>query len=819
MKHCSHYILTLLLLTVCVSFTSLIQAQPRQGYAMTTGSIKGLIIDSKNDKPVEYANVVLYSKRTQEQVTGTISDSDGFFHLTDLRPGKYILEIKFIGFDAFSIDSIFIRPNKSEINLGRIEITPDVLALGSVEVLGEKPIIEFQIDKKVINVSKQFTSLSGTAVDVLENVPSVSVDIEGNVSLRGSGSFNLLIDGRPSILDANDALQTIPASTIETIEIVTNPSAKYNPDGVAGIINIISKKHKQKGVTGLINISTGNFGQYGSDFLLSWRRNNTNIYLGVDYNKRVMPGSMHSESWTSFNNDTSYINSGGDMEWGGPSGGFRGGIDINLTPADLLRFSVRYGSRNRNRDFERDYEQWTKQSDSTIYYTSISNSDRGGDHYSVNLDYRHTFPKEDHELSSQLNFDQREGNEESLNERFDKIGNKSSGQISTETGPRTRGEFKVDYILPVNTDDRIETGYQTRYSVSEDINSMSEWNIVSNMYVLQDSFCHTTNYTDLIQSTYLIYAGNTGLLGYQIGIRGEYTYRLIELIGEEQEFTIDRWNIYPTFHTSYQMGGGQQIMASYTRRINRARGWQLEPFLTWMDAYNVRQGNPGLKPQYIDSYEAGYQKTIGKSLFSLEAYYRVTHNKVERIRTVYGQDIFLQTFENVGQDYALGTELMLALFPAKWWNLNIMGNIYDYRVKGELYGDSFDEGSFNWSTRVNNSFRLGTSTRIQISGMYRSPSVNAQGRTEGNFFTNAAIKQDFWDRKLSATIQLRDIFGTGYREFTSEGPGFYSHIKFQRAARMLSFTLTYNINNYKNERERQQGENGMLFDDEGGEFE
>jgi len=797
------------ILTIIPSYA---QQSPRRN-PMPKGSIKGFVYDAKNSKPVEYANVVLYRRRTNEQATGTITDSNGFFSLTDLQVGLYLLEIKFIGFKAFTIDSLRIRPNQIELDLGRIEITPDVLAMGSVEVLGEKPIIEFQIDKKVINVSKQFTSISGTAVDVLENVPSVSVDIEGNVSLRGSDSFTLLIDGRPSILDANDALQTIPASTIENIEIVTNPSAKYDPDGVAGIINVITKKHKQSGVTGLININAGNYGSYGGDFLLSWKRSHTNIYFGADYNKRIMPGSMHSESWTSINNDTSYINAGGNVEWGGPSGGFRGGIDIDLTPADLLRFSVRYGSRHRNRDFERDYKQWSSQDDSTTYYTSISNFSRGGDYYSINLDYRHTFPKEGHEISSQINFDKREGDEESLNELLDELGSKTSGQISTESGPRTRSEFKVDYVLPVNEDDRIEAGYQSRYMLSDDKNSMSNWNAQSNTYVLQDSFSHTTDYTDLIQSSYLIYAGNVSSLEFQVGLRGEYTYRLIKLIGEDEEFTIDRWNIYPTFHTSYQMSNGQQLMASYTRRIYRARGWQLEPFLTWMDAYNVRRGNPGLKPQYIDSYEAGYQKTIGKSLLSLEAYYRVTHNKVERIRTVYEKDIFLMTFENVGQDYALGTELMLALFPTKWWNLNIMGNIYDYRVEGNLYGQSFDEGSFNWSTRVNNTFRLGRSTRIQLSGIYRSPSVNAQGRTEGNFFTNAAIKQDFYDRKLSATIQLMDIFGTGRREFTSEGPGFYSNFEMQRATRMISLTLTYNINNYKNDRDRKNGENDMDFDE------
>ena len=809
-KRSGHYISIVILILLTSPISTLAQSSPPK----SKGVISGFVIDTSHQKPVEYANVVLYSQRTKEQITGTITDENGYFRLSELRPGMYLLEIKFIGYDAFSMDSLLIRPSRSYVDLDRITINPDVLVMDGVEVFGEKPIIEFKIDKKVINVSRQFTTISGTAVDVLENIPSVSVDIEGNVSLRGSGSFNLLIDGRPSILDPNDALQTIPASTIESIEIVTNPSARYDPDGVAGIINIITKKNKLRGISGISNLNTGLYGQYGGDFLLNFRKSRYNFYIGANINHRKMPGERSSETWTFLGDTTSFSNSNGESEWGGISKGVRGGIDINLSAADLLRFSFRYGSRSHGRSSETDYEKWTEPGKSINRYTSINSSDRGGDFYSLNLDYSHNFKKEDHELSSQINLRRRDMDEESCNELLDIDNLLSSGQRSTEAGPGTRLRFKLDYVLPVNKYDRIEAGYQLRYSLSEDENSMYKWNPESGNYDLQSDFSHLTDYMRNIQSTYLIYAGQLGAFGYQTGLRGEYTYRFIEMTGEDSTFSIDRWDIYPTFHSSYQFGGGQQMMASYTRRIRRARGWHLEPFLSWMDAYNVRVGNPGLKPQFIDSYEAGYQKTFGRSLLSLEAYYRVTHNKIERVRSIYARDIFLHTTENVGKDYALGTELMLTLFPFKWWNLNLMGNLYNYRVEGTLNNVSFDQESFNWSARLNNTIKLGKSTRIQLSAMYHSPSVTSQGRNEGSFFTNAAVRQDFWNRKLSATLQLRDIFGSAVREFTSKGPRFYSYNKFRRQPRMLSFTLTYNINNYKVERERRQDENGMEFDGE-----
>ena len=813
-KRPGHYISTV----IFILLTSLISTFAQSSPPKSKGVISGFVIETRHQKPVEYANVVLYNQKNKEQITGTITDENGYFQLSGLRFGMYLLEIKFIGFDAFSLDSIFIRPSKSEINLGRIEITPDVLALGSVEVLGEKPIIEFQIDKKVINVSKQFTTLSGNAIDVLENVPSVSVDIEGNVSLRGSGSFNLLIDGRPTILDANDALKTIPASTIGTIEIVTNPSAKYDPDGVAGIINIITKKSESQGTTGITNLNAGSFGNYGGDFLLSYHRDKVNYYIGADYNNRNMPGNMVSNSRTTQSDTTSYLNSVGESERGGIHGGIRGGIDLNVTPSDLFRLGFRLGSRSHDSERETDYEHWTEPEDTLLNYTSLGSFGRSGNFASVNFDYTHNFQKEGHVLSSQLNLRHRGGDEESLTELYDENHVITSGRKSIETGPGTRLEFKLDYVLPINEDDRIEAGYQTRFSLSGDENEMSELDPNSGEYFSLDEFSHSTEYRRRIQSTYFIYAGQIGNFGIQGGLRGEYTYRNIEMSGQADPFSIDRWDIYPTLHSSYQFGGGQQLMASYSRRIDRIRGWHLEPFLTWMDAYNVRRGNPDLKPEYIDSYETGYQKSIGKSLLSLETYYRVTHNKVERVRSVYDKDVFLHTFANVGKDYALGTELMLSISPFKWWNLNIMGNIYDYRVTGELYGESFSEGSFNWSSRLNNTFRIGQSTRFQMNAMYRSRSVNAQGSNGAMFFTNIAIRQDFMNRKLSATLQVRDLFGTASHYHKTTGPNFYSYMSFERQPRMLSFTLTYNINNYKMERDRngQNDENGVDFGEEGG---
>jgi len=762
------------------------------------------VIDSELQSPLEYANIVLCDKNSKAQITGTITDKYGHFQLTGVNPGIYYIEVNFIGYHLNTIDPIEINPDQTDIDIGIIPLKQAVIVLEGIQVEAERPDIEFKIDKKVINVSKQYTAVSGTAVDVLENVPSVTVDIEGNVELRGSSNFTVLIDSRPTVLEPNEVLQQIPASTIDNIEIITNPSAKYDPEGISCIINIITKKKKLRGESGIANLNAGLGERYGGDFLLNHRRTRFNVYFGADYNKRVYPGSSQSESRTFIYDTTSFIYSSGDSRRGRTFYGLRGGIDLNLGANDVWRLGLRYGGRAMERFSELDFDEWTDPGGIHNLYISEGNSENGGDFYSANMDYRHTFEKKDHEISGRVNFSRRGGEEESTTELLDMDGVITSGQQSTEGGPSTRLRIRLDYSLPLSEKNRFETGYQSRFSRTEDITTMHDYNPTLDEYEFKSEYSHTVEYNRIIHSLFATYAGELGRFGYQGGIRGEYTYRFIGLMGENESFSIDRWDFFPTVHVSYQYSNGNQMMTSYTRRIQRSRQWYLEPFLTWSDAYNVRRGNPDLKPEYIDSYELGYQRQFGRSLFSLEAYYRVTHNKVERVRSVYDANVMMHTTENVGTDYTFGTELMLNLEQFKWWNLNLMGNLYNYRIKGVLYGEPFSQESFNWRTRINNTFSLGRSTRIQINGIYNSPTVSAQGRREGFFVTNVAVRQYILNRSLSATLQIRDIFSTAKYEYTSEGTDFYSYRRSSRKSPILTLTITYNFNNYKQERQRDE---------------
>lgn len=765
---------------------------------LTTGTISGSVFDAYLDAPLEYANVVLYRATDSTQVTGTVTDMSGHFQMNRVRPGAYYIEIGFMGYETRRTETIRIATDRLGVDLGTMALSRTILSSEGVVVEGEPPPITYQIDKKVIHVSQQQTAISGTAVDLLENVPSVTVDIEGNVSLRGSSNFSVLIDGRPSVLEANDALQQIPASSIETIEIITNPSAKYDPEGTAGIINIILKKNQRYGSSGTVNMNAGWDDKYGGDILLENKTKTLHGTISVDYNKRPLGGRELEDNQTTQNGQTSFISSQGNSLRQRTSLGFRGKLQLKWTPKNIFSLGGRYGGRDYQRNSDLNYDEWAASKPNHLFYTSSTLRQHLGHFFALNLNYQHLFNQSGHELAAELHFDRNNGDEKTVNELINDRQAIVSGQTTTESGPGKEFRAKLDYVHPFGDERKFESGYQSELDYSRDNTNLFEYTAELGEYVFQPAFSNLTDYNRNVHSVYALYAGKWQRLGYQLGLRGEYTDRTVDFSG--QTFSIERWDTFPTFHASYQFPGNQQIMASYTRRIDRPRGRYLEPFQTWIDAYNVRVGNPSLKPEYIDSYEAGFQMQFGQTLFSTEAYYRVNHNRIEQVRSVYAENITLHSRENVGTDYSLGAELLLDLDLLKNWDVHLMGNLYRYRIEGTLRDDPFARKSFNWSTRLNNVIKIGKSTEVQINGRYNSPTVSSQGRREGFFVAEMALKHDFFERQASVTLQIRDLLSTAKYESVSEGADFYTYYYSTRESPVVMLNLRYNLNHPKADR-------------------
>jgi len=815
----------LLLVTAFLMITTIVMAQNRpsgqkgnakhgQRNLPAIGQIYGKIMDSISGHPLEYTTVALYRKRSDELETGTISHANGNFFLEKLKPGRYYLKVSFMGYEDKIVPDIAIGKEHQMINLHKIAISPSMENLDEVVIDGSTPRIDYQIDKKVINVSKQITSISGTAVDVLENVPSVKVDIEGNVSLRGSTGFTVLIDGRPSVLDANDALQQIPASTIDNIEIITNPSAKYDPDGSAGIINIITKKNKLQGISGVANMNVGLNNKYGGDVLLNYKKRKVNLYFGADYNFRSYPGDRYNERIT-YAMDTVKTIMNGTSDRDRTKWGLRAGADYSISDKDVVGLSARFGERKMDGLTNSLYDEWSYAHQTHDLYQNYDQSNRGGNFYVINSNYQHKFKKKGHLVKMEASYSNRDFKDNSINELRDENDIAVDGKLNTETGPSSRIRAKLDYTLPIGEKDKFEAGFQSRFSKSEDNTELYILDLIDGDYHLQPEYSNKTTYKRNIHAIYAIYAGEIGHFGYQGGMRGEYTYRDIQSYSSHDSYLLDRWDFFPSIHLSYQFPENHQIMASYTRRIERTRGWFLEPFITWQDAYNVRQGNPDLSPEYIDSYELGYLKKMGRqNMLSLEAYYRINNNKIERIKSVYQENVMLTTFENVGKDYSLGVEMMFSFQFFKWWEVDLMGDLSNYKIEGVLYEKDFSNMSTNWSSRFNNTFKIKKNTKLQINSMYNGGSVTAQGEAAGYYMVNFAARQDFLDNKLSATLQVRDIFSSAKRQFTSSGPDFYNYSEYVRESPIITMTISYRFNNYKPDRKSRSAADDVMGDDE-----
>ncbi len=780
---------------ILLTLNNLVYGQQRQT-AEDRGSITGRVFDAETKAPVEFANIILLNEKDSTQTTGTVTDRSGRFTLSGIGSGSYYLRVQIIGYNVRIINKILLSNSSLSLNLGRIYLKPSAINLPNVVAEGRRSPITYQLDKQVIDVNQIKTALSGTAADVLENVPSISVDIDGNVSLRGSTNFQVLIDGRPSVMNAQDALQQIPASSIQNIEIMTNPTAKYDASGTAGIINIILKKDSNLGLSGIVNLTGGLADKYGGNFILQYKTHSVGYVFGLDFNRRSFPGINRQEKQFVIGDNTSYLNSNGNMLWQRILSGVRGGLDFSLSQNDNLSLGGRYGTRSFHRYSTLNYDQWASDAPQNFYYLNNTIHNHYGSYYELNTNYLHNFGSKGNELTGYLSFRHNASDEASMSTATQ---NDSAfgGTQTTESGPLNEVRGNIDYTLPIGNSEKFSAGSEFFSRDYQDINKLYTFDSTTGNYDFQSLFSHSNNFNRTRFAAYTMFSDKWDSLDVQVGFRTEYTYQLVAQADTSQRFTFSRWDFFPSIHSSYSLSGGTQVMASYTRRIERPDGGDLEPFYSWFDANNVHIGNPSLKPELIDSYEIGMQTFLGGVTFSTDLYYRFTQDKIEDINSVYAENVTLRSVANVGNDYAIGTEFSALFNQIKPWQSNLMGDVYDYKISGAISNESFARESLNWSVKDNNTFTLAPSTEVQLNVKYYSPSVTAQGKWGGFFTTDLAVRQDIIAKTLSLTLQANDLFGTGRRQFTSQGVDFYNYNYFYRRAPVVMVSLKYNFNDFK----------------------
>ena len=760
------------------------------------GEIYGKILDSISSKPIEYATVALYQLPDSNLISGLITPANGSFSLTDLKPGKYRLRLSFIGYEDKFFENLVISKESTTINLKDVMLAPEVME--SVVIEGDDPLVKYEIDKKVINVDDQNTNLGQTAIEILANAPSITVDGDGNISLRGSSSFTLLINGIPTAMDANDALRAIPAGTIENIEIITNPSAKYDAEGTSGIINIVTKKKKLEGVSLMANLNAGTFENYGGDLAMSFGKDKITFNVTANYNSRNRPRLIEEDRLTSYDSTMSRIYNEGESSWQHYNGGINGELVYEPNNSHSL---VLAGSYTKMKMLPYEYLDFFEYSDGVLLSEYRNVQEDTIDLYgaSISLFYQYKIKRDpNHHITIKAINNQKDVDQFDYASFFDLNGNMTGGTKYTEFGPADFNRFNLDYVRP-HKNGKFETGVQVQLGYSADDGKNFDYVDSLQTYVLNPQFSSFVEYSRDVYAGYGIYSGKKKSLSYQFGLRGEYTYRTVEAENFGEFDAIKRMDWFPSVHISLNRPSKTQFLLSYSRRIQRPRSWFFEPFITWESTYNVRSGNPNLTPEYINSFEFSWIRPLKqrKGFVTLESYFRSTQNMIMRVSSVYQDNVLISQPYNVGTSSSIGLEPSLVYNVSKIWKLNAAANIFYYAVEGEINDINFDNTSFNYNVRVTNTWTLKDVWNLQLVGRYESPTATAQGEQEGFTVVDASVRRSFSDGKYSLTLQGRNVLNSQKRINTLVTENVQIYSSRIPVYPMVALTFSMKVNNYK----------------------
>jgi outer membrane receptor protein involved in Fe transport len=792
-----------------------------EGATGGSGTITGVIQDSTTNGAIEYATVGLYRQKDSTLVNGVVTDPSGKFALKDLPYGKFYLQASFIGYLKKNIHNILLTPQSNSLDLGNIALHPNMIQIEDVKVVAQNQRVEYKIDKKVVNVSQDIASSGGTLVNVLENTPSVQVDVEGNVSLRGSGNFQVLIDGKPSVIQGSEGLQQIPASAVQSLEIITSPSAKYDPDGAAGIINVIMKKQKNLGVGGVINASIGTRHKYTSDFLLNIKKKKVNFFVGGEFADQQNLNTGVGERRTYSGDTTTYQQTNTEGVFSRNALNVKSGIDYYINDKSTLTLSGAATNRNFSRDFTSKNHWYSDPFVRDSFYLDNSVSSHKSKFYNLNLDFMKKYDDKGHTLQASAYFST--GKEDETEDEVVRLTD-NTYEVTGDEPARTRSRIhhpeynlrlELDYTRPIGSG-KVDMGLQSRWDKDKGEYIFEDYQPLGNEWIQNDTISNSLKYLDALQSAYAMFNGPLGKFEYQVGLRAEYDNRTLDQLTSSESYTYEKFHFFPSFYLIRKLSDAHQLQFTYSRRIQRPDEGDLNPFVEFRGSNNVFYGNPELTPEFTNSFELNYQYTLKKGFISLETYYRGTVDKITRISgvdTLNGKQVFTNTSINADRDHSLGIELMTNLDVTKWWQLNLTGDLFRYQLNGQVEGNDVSSTSTTWRTNFNNIFKFKWDTRFQIMGVYNGPSITLQGKREGFFVTNVALRKDLLKKKLTLSLNVRDLFATGKFAFTSEGSSFYTYNKFRREAPVVTLNLTYRINNYRqaSRRNSEQGEesNGM----------
>jgi outer membrane receptor protein involved in Fe transport len=787
--------LTFTLCTLLIAASLFAQRPSNQGQstANASGSIKGTVIDALNSNGVDYANIVLFKAKDSTMLNGTITNEKGAFRLEKVPFGKYYLKITFIGYKTLKVPDITIKPGEQDKDLGTLKFEPSAQTLGEVQVVGEKKLVEYKLDKKVVNVDRNITSTGGTAVDVLQNVPSVTVDQDGAVSLRGNSNVTILIDGRPSSITGTN-LQQIAASSIENVEVITNPSARYNPEGMTGIININLKKKKALGLNGMATLSAGTGDRYSGSVNLNLNLSKVNLFGSLDIRSDRRPGEHIKK--TDYITLGQYLTENSEGNRKGLSQSLKLGADFFLNAKNTLTFTWMTNQNNSESWDKLSALNVLKSNQSIVNQYETDASEKGKrQSYDYTLNYRKTFDQKGRELTADAIYSKdKDEDDEFTDVEYSFLDGLATDSLEYKFNPQgdktERLTLQANYIHPFGKDGRFEAGFQSVIRENTNWldqkirpNTMVDWKLDK-----QSSF----TFNDQVHAAYATYGNSFGKFSYQLGLRLEQ-WSTEGIYAKDSTFKNTYFNFYPTLHLSRKITESQEIQLSYSRRVNRPRSRMLNPFPDNTTPKQIFIGKPDLKQEDIHALELGHSIFWNKSAINTTVFYRYVGDVINRTIEMQG-DTTIISFANQESAKSYGIEMVIDQQIFKWWRMNANYSYFRTEVTGNESTDGATNSNYSYTAKLSSNVFLPNSFMIQLTGFYRGPMVTAQGEMKPMFSTDIAVKKDFFKNKISVNLRLSDIFKTmkfGMKNYSSTSVVDMTR-KFD--SRVLYLSVSYKIN-------------------------
>lgn len=818
-----------------IIFNTFIFSQERnmQTGNMPTGTIKGKIIDASTNKPIEYGNIVLFTLKDSSMITGAVSNSEGIFILEKVPFGRFYATVTYIGYSKEILNDIMVTPKALDVDLGTISLKLTAVVTEDVIVSGEKDMILNNLDKKIVNVDQNIASSGGTALDVMQNVPSVTVDADGTVSLRGSSNVTILVDGKPSGLSgisSSDVLGQIPASQIDYIEVVTNPSVRYDPEGTSGIINIVLKKKRDNGFNGITSLNAGTGDKYNGSLNINYKYEDFNFFGSYDNRFNIMNGSGNTTRLSEVSANSSRLDQIQSNYNKMKFHNFNIGADYFINNQNTLTLSLRHRNFNINSSNGSNDYNYNSTNDLNRFFQRNTLFSREVKFYEYNANYKKTYDDKRRELTADIAYstvNMNFGNDILQNTTLYNSGNTNSFSVNRNNFTKNGQNLflaQANYIIPSGDKGRIETGFK---STIRDLSSDSDnkiFNQNNNQWETELNKNYYIKFDEQIHAVYAIFADNNFGLKYQFGLRAENVKTIIDLQSKNEKYNKDYFALYPSIHLAKPLSETDEIQLSYSRRVDRPNNRQLNPFIDDTDSLNISYGNPFLDPQFTNSYELGLNNFFGRTSIMSTIFYRQTNDIIAAINQINNNGITTTTFDNIAKSKSFGLELMLNQPLAQWWRFNASFSLFRSELISDNPLNTFENKNTNWNVRFNSNMTLWSGLQFQLIGFYAGPSTVmgggggmgfgpsmtlAQGKTKEMYFLDMALRKDFMQGDLSVTLRISDLLNS--RKFGAEsfGNGFTSVSERRVDSRAVYLGISYKFNNYQTKQRRPATEQGM----------